>query len=101
MKKTKLPESFRGYFWDVDFDTLHLEDAPLYVLKRVLDRGNIESIKWITRHYTKKDIRDIIVRSRDISRRTAIFWANILGIKYNEIKCLKIPYSPIPFGLSS
>ena len=101
MSKTKLPESFRSYFWDVDFDTLSLRETPRFILKRVLDRGDTKALLWLLKHYTKEDIKSLLVKTRDISRKTAIFWADILGINYNDIPCLQIPYSRIPFGLSS
>ena len=101
MEQEKLPESFRGYFWDVDFDSLTLHKAPLFILKRVLDHGDTKAIRWILHHYQTEDIKNLLVKTRDMSRKTATFWANFFGIKYKNIPCLQMPYSRTPFGLSS
>ena len=42
---SKLPESFREYFWDVNFDELDWQKARQFVLKRIIDRGGLESWK--------------------------------------------------------
>jgi hypothetical protein len=101
MTDQKLPPYFRDYFWDVNFDTLTLENAPNLILKRVLDRGNTDAILWMRKHYTNDQIRELLSMSRDISQKTASFWANILKMDYNEVRCLQMPYSPIQWGLSS
>jgi len=101
MHQTKLPESFREYFWDVDFDSLTLQESPQLILKRVLDRGKVDDLEWILKNYNQMDIKKIILKSRDISRKTATFWANVLGLNRQEVICLQMPYCPTPFGLSS
>ena len=101
MKKTKLPESFRSYFWDVDFDTLTLEEAPMLILKRIIDRGDTKAVHWMMKRYSHDDIRKLIGKTRDLSQKSANFWADILGISKNNVLCLQKPYSPIQFGLSS
>jgi hypothetical protein len=99
--KTSLPESFREYFWDVDFNSLTLEKAPLMVLKRVLSRGNTDAILWMRKHYSDDQIKGLILTSRDIDQKTGTFWANVLGVDHKDVRCLQKPYSRIHFGLYS
>ena len=101
MKKEKLPKSFKSYFWDVDFDSLTLENAPLLILKRVIDRGDTNAIRWMKRHYTDKKIIELLFTTRDLSQKSANFWADILGVDRKKVRCLQKPYSPIQWGLSS
>lgn len=96
-----IPSSFKPYFWDVDFNSLTLKNAPTLILKRVLDRGKTKDVLWIKKHYSNNQIKSLLSFSRDISQKTAVFWADILKMDYKEVKCLQKPYSPIPFGLSS
>lgn len=101
MKTIKLPKSFKIYFWDVDFEKLEFWHAKTFILKRLLDRGDTKALNWVRQHYTKKDITELLLTSRDLSPKTANFWALILGINERKVVCLQKPYSRIPFGLSS
>jgi len=98
---TKLPESFRGYFWDVDFDELDFQKHEFLIIKRVLDRGKTSDIKWILSHYGKGKIKEVLTTTHDLSRITGSFWSGILKVPKNKVPCLQTPYSPIRFGLSS
>ncbi len=101
MKIQKLPNFLKKYFWDVDFDSMTLEKSRTFILKRVLDRGDTKALKWLERNFTKEEIKQLLLMTRDISRKTANFWADILKIDHKKVPCLQKPYSRIPFGLSS
>ncbi len=99
--KSKLPKSFKQYFWDVDFEKLKLEESRAFILKRLLDRGNDQAIRWVFKNYQKEEIKALLLTSRDLSSKTGNFWADLLGIDKRKVACLQKPYSRIPFGLSS
>lgn len=101
MQKTKLPEDFRPYFWDVDFDNLYLEEAPTLILKRLLNRGNTGAIFWMKKHYSNDQIKNLLSVSRDLDQKTGTFWASVLGMDNSEVRCLQKPYSPTHWGLYS
>ena len=96
----KLPASFKSYFWDIDFSKLDLNNFQ-FIIKRVLDRGDTNSIKWLLSNYSRADIENTIMESRDLSAKTANLWADLYGMDRTKILCLQKHYSPIPFGLSS
>lgn len=97
----KPPAFLKKYFWDVDFDLLDLEKSKTFILKRVLDRADSKALDWLRQNYTKREIKDLLLNTRDISRKTANFWADYLKIDHKKVPCLQKPYSRIPFGLSS
>jgi len=97
----KLPSFLEQYFWDVDFDKLSFNKSKTFILKRVLDRGNDKAIKWLLQYYTKEDIKKLLLSSRDLSPKTASFWADYLRLDHKKVPCLQKPYSRIQFGLSS
>lgn len=101
MEDTKLPEYLRSYFWDVDFDAMKIGESPMFVVKRVIDRGDSQALRWLNLHYSKDIIGKLLRESRDLSAKTATFWADFLGLNHSEVICLQKPYSRIPFGLSS
>lgn len=97
----KLPIFLKQYFWDVDFNKIDLEKSRTFILKRVLDRGDDKALKWLLKHYTKDDIRQLLLTTQDLSAKTANFWADILNVDHKKVPCLQKPYSRIQFGLSS
>lgn len=97
----RLPSFLKEYFWDVDFHKLDLKKSRIFILKRVLDRGDTKAVKWLSKHYNKEDIKNLLLTTRDLSSKTANFWTIILKIDPGQVPCLQKPYSRIPFGLSS
>ena len=77
------------------------EEAPIFILKRVIDRGNTQALRWLLNHYSQDQIKDVILNSRDLSQKTANYWADLLGLDRRQVKCLQKPYSRIQFGLYS
>lgn len=83
-----IPARFKQYFWDVDFDSLSLSENPGFILKRLLDLGDTDALKWIRNRFSDETIGQLVSTSRDLSKKTVNFWSKYL--------CLKKPYSPIP-----
>jgi hypothetical protein len=96
-----IPDSFQTYFWDVSFDSLDIDKNAHLIMKRVLDRGSTNDIKWLLNTYTKDNIREVLTGTKDLARATGNFWADILDVDKKDVPCLQKPYFPIHFGLSS
>ena len=92
MRKTKLPTSFKKYFWDVDFNKLNPQNNASYIILRLLDRGDAKVISWLVKNYPKGLIKEIIINRRGLSPKTAVFWALLLGIDQKKVVCLQTPY---------
>lgn len=92
MKTVKLPASFKQYFWDVDFGKLDQQENGVYIIHRLLDRGNDEAIKWMFNTYDKNLIKEVITKRRGFSAKTANFWADLLNIDKRKVVCLQTPY---------
>lgn len=84
-----LPEYLRRYFWDVSFEKIDLEKSRVFVLKRVLEYGNEEAVRWMWKHFKKSEVKDTLSRFRGFSRKTANYWATVLEIPKEEVLCLK------------
>ncbi len=100
-KSPSLPSTFKSYFWDVKFDDLDLKKNPEFILKRIIDRGNTQALRWAQNYFSQNDIKKLILSSRDLSRKTANFWSIILNINPNQVPCMQKRYSRIPFGPSN
>ncbi len=87
----RLPDFLRSLFWEVDFSQEHLKNNKRYVIERILEYGDDQSITWLRRNVTPKDIAEVVKSSRVISPNTAALWALILDISNEEISCLSTP----------
>lgn len=88
---SKLPNKFKTYFWDTNFVALNPQKHPQFVLKRLLDHGNTQAVRWTLKYYSKQDIKDLLLTTRDLSRLTANFWAKRLSIIPKKVVCLNKP----------
>ncbi len=96
-----LPDFLKPYFWDVDFNSLDPDEKPDFIIKRVIDRGDTKSLRWLRQKYTLDQIKELVLVTHDLSRRTANFWAKILNLDPNKVPCLLKPYNPAPFAPSN
>jgi len=88
----KLPIFLKQYFWDVDFEKIDRERSGPYVIHRLLDRGNDRAIKWMCGTYDKDLIKEVIIKRRGFSAKTANFWAGLFDIDKSKVVCLQKPY---------
>lgn len=89
---TKLPKSLYRFFWDVDVGKLNPAKKPYFVINRLLDKGDVEAVRWVRRNYTKKQITETFTRLRDFNVKVGTFWSLILNIPREEIVCLQPSY---------
>lgn len=84
----KPPKFLKKYFWDVEFGKLDLDNRRVYVLRRILEYGDDKAISWIQEHFRREEIKNALCNFRGYSLKTANFWAVILNIKKEKVKCL-------------
>lgn len=87
-----LPEQFRQFFWDIDATKLDPSEYPLYVINRLLDKGNLEAARWVLRQFPRKLIVETIKTSLNLSPMTAVFFSRYLNIAREEIRSLQPSY---------
>lgn len=95
MRETKLPASFKKYFWDVDFKRIDPQKNASYVITRLLEHGDAKVISWLVKNYPKSLLKEIITNRRGLSPKTAVFWALLLDIDQRKVACLQTPYLKI------
>lgn len=85
-------------FWDVDVETLDFRKNKDFIISRTLEHGTMQDIVTLKCLYTTGEISKVVKNSRNISRSTAFFWANILDLPLEEVRaCSKLPrYRQIP-----
>lgn len=88
----RLPKFLRFYFWEIDPDGLDLKKDSAYILKRLLDYGDIKSARWAYQNFSKRKIKEVLLKSRGLSPKTAAFWAAVLGVPEKKVLCLQKSY---------
>ncbi len=82
-----LPDFLRPIFWDTDFGQLRVPGHESYIIERVLEYGDDQAIRWLTRTFGLQAIADIVRQSRVLSPNTANLWALVLNIPHEEVRC--------------
>lgn len=89
---TKLPPSLYQFFWDVDAKKINPGKSPYYVINRLLDKGNLEAVRWVRRSFPKDLITETIKTKKDFSFKTVTFWSKYYQIPAEEIACMQEPF---------
>ena len=84
----KLPGFLEKYFWEVNFEKIDLEKRRVYVLKRILEYGDEKAVSWMWKNFTESEIKNVLYNYRDLSLKSANFWAVIVNVKKEDVKCL-------------
>lgn len=83
-----LPSLIKPYFWDVDPDTVDLSVHAVFLIERILESGDEDAIRWLFARYSRIQVVEVLQSTRRISRRSAGFWANVLGVPARDVSCL-------------
>ncbi len=87
-----LPKNIKKYFWDVDVKRLDWKNNPEFVIARLLEYGDIKATRWLFGTFDIEEIKNVIIKRRGFSPRSANFWRVFFNINENKIACLKKPY---------
>lgn len=92
----KTPSLKKTLFWDVDTEKLDLEKNAQFIIGRVLDFGDLDEWKAIKEFYGLKKIREAARKHVFSDFRSPNFWALILKIPINDLKCTRNPSLNLP-----
>ncbi len=76
---TKLPNEFKKYFWDTDFNRLDLGKHRKFILERLLNYGTFDTFNWIFRTFNVEEVRSFINNrgKNSLSKNSLYFWEKI------------------------
>jgi len=82
-----LPDEIRDYFWDYDPNRLSGEEGRHTIVRRLLESGGMQAVRWLRKHLSNEEIRDFIIqrRGRGLSSRRLRFWSLIVGISRKDV----------------
>ena len=87
----RLPIEAQRFFWDTDSAQLDVDEYPDYVLERLLEYGDLPSVRWMLQRFPREAIIAILRTSRRLSALSANFWALYFGLDQDKILCLSKP----------
>ncbi|TSC78218.1 MAG: hypothetical protein G01um101433_360, partial [Parcubacteria group bacterium Gr01-1014_33] len=68
------------YFWDTDIKGLDKEKHAHFIIERILDRGDMDAIQWLSRNFKKSEMRKVLRITKDMTYFSANFWCLILRV---------------------
>lgn len=80
-----MPEEFKKYFWDTQFDKLDLNKNKRYIISRLYCYGNLKAIKWLNKTYSKEDIKEVAMKSRNLKPLVANYLRQQFNLKKEEM----------------
>ena len=63
-----MPGELKKYFWDTKFEELDIKKNKRYIISRLYCYGDLKAIKWIKKTYSKEDIKEVAIKSRDLKQ---------------------------------
>ena len=62
-------------FWDVDKKKLDPEISKEFIVRRILDRGDLEDLHWAEKFYGKKNLKKIFCQFQNkFDKKSINFW---------------------------
>ncbi|MCK4784158.1 MAG: hypothetical protein KAV87_10435 [Desulfobacteraceae bacterium] len=89
------PPFLKQYFWDIDFDKFDYRNYPTFAIERILEYGNERAIAWMMGNFSQTQIINTLQKSRQLTQKSANFWAFMLGLKKEKVKCLNRSFQKI------
>ncbi len=91
MSEDRLPEFTHRYFWDIAPTELDVGEYQRYVIERLLEYGDLPSVRWMEGRFSREEIVEALKTSRQLSPLSANFWALYFGLSAEArggVRCL-------------
>ena len=77
-------------FWDVDYDALDWERYADWVIVRVFERGAVEDIRQVRRHYGDEKISFALLNAKYILPHRLHLAAAVIDQHIHNFRCYKL-----------
>jgi hypothetical protein len=72
-------------FWDINPQKLDWQKNRQFIVERVLTRGFTEDVRAIFKMYSKEQLKDAVIKSKTLDKKTANFMSIYLNIPLEKI----------------
>ena len=82
-----LPQRLHRYFWDYDPGTLRLDENRRTVVRRLLESGGLDAVRWLRSTIGDGEIREVLLRrrGRGMTPKRLRFWALAIGLPQDQV----------------
>jgi hypothetical protein len=84
-----IPRFLEKYFWDVNFSELSKEKNFQFIIERILEYGDRKEIQWMKNNFSSEQIKEKILKSKNLSPKSANFCRFIYNLDKSKISFLK------------
>ena len=78
-------------FWDTNVLQMDFQKSKFYIIERVVTRGNHRDWKTMLSIYTLAEIKDAVIKIRDLDARTLHFCSFYFNIPKEAFECYMKP----------
>lgn len=69
-----VPQRYRHFFWEVDPLKLDTRRDAKYIIERILEMGDLSTVKWLQWTYPARVIMETLETTRKVSQKSKNFW---------------------------
>jgi hypothetical protein len=77
----------RALFWDVDYETLDWAKYAHWVIVRVFERGDVDDIRQVRRHYGDDLVKEALLNAKSIRLERLHLAAAVIDEPVQKFKC--------------
>lgn len=70
-----VPECVQTLFWDVKREEVDVQRHCEFIIRRVLDFGDVAALNWLRQTYADKTIKEVVNSGRGLAGKTLAFWS--------------------------
>lgn len=86
-------------FWDSDVSQIDLKKSKFYIIERIVTSGNYKDWQTMLSVYSKKEIKDCIIKIKDLDPKTLNFCSFYFDIPKEAFECyMKTSWTEAPTG---
>ena len=75
-----MPLEKQTLFWDRDLSALNSTKHMRFIIERILAYGDADDVRWAMDFYSQNKIRDVVMESRSLDRKSRNFWCKYFNI---------------------
>lgn len=82
MKRKRIPDEFKVYFWDCKFKDLDMRKHKKFIMERLLNLGSFNTFNWIFNNFKREEVESFLKEHGKIrlSRNSYNFWKFVIRI---------------------
>ncbi|MGA1194071.1 MAG: DUF6922 domain-containing protein, partial [Kiritimatiellia bacterium] len=79
----------RSLFWDVDPAKVDPERHAVFIISRVMDRGDRPEVDKIFAYYGAERVKEALLAAPHLDKRTMAYFANYFGVELSAFRAYR------------